>query len=130
MNREIKFRGLRTDGKGWVYGDLMTNGSITHISNFDNGVNREQHEVKPETVGQYVKNVFVNGVSVDLFEGDIETYDVEDGIATAVIEACETDGETYGNMVFGFRSRLLSLKHHEDGDEEVGYSITGNIHTP
>jgi hypothetical protein len=52
--RPIKFRGLRTDGKGWVYGDLMTNGSITHISNFDNGVKREQHEVKPETVGQFV----------------------------------------------------------------------------
>ena len=24
MNRTIKFRGLRTDGKGWVYGDLAT----------------------------------------------------------------------------------------------------------
>jgi hypothetical protein len=68
MSREIKFRGLRADGKGWVCGDLMTNGSIAHISNFDNGVNREHYEVKPETVGLFITELYGD---TPVYNGDI-----------------------------------------------------------
>lgn len=74
MKREIKFRGLRVDGKGWVYG-YYVGGETKHFicaSPFD-----IQYEVLPDTVGQLtgmeahlvmkLKNVFV--------EYDFRCYD-------------------------------------------------------
>lgn len=66
--RQIKFRGLRVDGKGWVYGDLLQN-YIHHKS----GATIQQggcivYEVIPETVGQFTGRTDVNGV--EIYEGD------------------------------------------------------------
>lgn len=57
MKREIEFRGLRSDGLGWVYGDLVRNGnrkviSVQYSSHVDDF---ECYEVIPETVGQYTE---------------------------------------------------------------------------
>jgi len=64
MNREIEFRGLRSDGT-WIYGDLVRQDGKTYI--FDETM--DSHEVDPETIGQYTGLKDKNGVK--LFEGDV-----------------------------------------------------------
>lgn len=51
--RQIKFRGLRTDGKGWVYGDMFN--ATTGATIIENGGESlgSFHFVIPESVGQF-----------------------------------------------------------------------------
>jgi hypothetical protein len=62
--RIIKFRGLRVDGKGWVYGhyydDEIQSFIIYEINTY---------EVIPESVGQFTGKLTIN--HMEIYEGDL-----------------------------------------------------------
>lgn len=67
MNRQIKFRGLRVDGKGWVYGSLqLPYKPFDEYYIWDTHINKIK--VKPDSVGQFTGISDKNGV--EIYEGD------------------------------------------------------------
>jgi hypothetical protein len=67
MTRETLFRGLRTDGGGWVEGDLVHH-HPTGRTFIAKGLAEPIIEVHPDTVGQYMGLTDKNGKKV--FIGD------------------------------------------------------------
>jgi len=73
--REIKFRGLRVDGKGWVYGyyfiDLENKKTYIHLierENTPDGWMVKCYEVIPESVGEFTGLTDKNGVEICEFD--------------------------------------------------------------
>ncbi len=64
--RKIKFKALRTDDKGWIYGDLWQLEESVWISRVE-----LNYEVKPSTVCQYVCE---DADENEVYVGDIVTY--------------------------------------------------------
>lgn len=78
MERQIKFRGLRTDGKGWVYGDLLQ-----EYPHHNTGATIQQHgclvyEVHSDTVGQFTGLHDKNGK--EIYEGDFLSNGSDDNV--------------------------------------------------
>lgn len=85
MNREILFRGKRTDGGDWVHGTYHHSADNKHhyilqreafldtTPEFLKLYAYEVHEVGPETVGQYIG--LTDKAGIKIFEGDLLEYD-------------------------------------------------------
>ena len=137
MQREIKFRGLRTDGKGWVYGYYRRNtfynklgdepvevytkhfiGSYDNLNLFDNIF--EQVEVIPESVGQFTGLKDKNGI--EIYEGDLlkhEDYKGHDSKEWEVI---------FYSGAFFMAGLPRKIRIYNLGDRLNQIEMTGNIH--
>lgn len=76
--RNIQYRGLRTDGEGWVYGDLLSSlehGTLIMETFHDSGNGMDEppcdyqdsFQVHPETIGQ---SLIPDIKGVMIYEGD------------------------------------------------------------
>ena len=103
MEREILFRGKRTNNREWIVGSFFDYCGIPNILSKGSCT---VHHVIPETVGQFTGKTHKSGVKI--FEGDIVEYTNKDGTkARYVIEWNEvlsawvakwTDGEGHMNL--------------------------------
>lgn len=85
MNREIKFRGRKPNGK-WLYGYLLGNekGHLAIVQPFKiNSYNeRSKCEVEIDTIGQFTGSTDKNGK--EIYEGDILKADYYDTLHEVV----------------------------------------------
>ena len=120
MNREILFRGKRTDNGEWVEGYLCEchhkdTGKYDYAIQemFENGY--IMHEVIPETVGQYTGLTDKNGNRI--FEGDICKHRSNYSGNTIISVVTYTDGH------------FLALVCENSGFElSEKLEVIGNIH--
>lgn len=134
--REILFRG-KCIGKGeWVYGLVVKTekGNVFIVNTAEEygcgiciqeDANRKNHQVIPETVGQYIGLTDKNGKKV--FEGDIMAYERDDG--TDRVEGVVAYGKfncTCCDGVYGWHitdgGDIRDLKH------DPWLYVCGNIH--
>lgn len=119
--RTILFRGKRVDNNEWVYGfyafDKIKERHVI-CNEFDGSV-----KVVPETVGQLAMTIQFNGKHV--FEGDIVTYDSEDGLVTAKVIFKENEDDDM--CLSGFEMEFISVEEYAD-DSSYEFTVIGNIH--
>lgn len=125
--REILFRGKRIDNGEWVYGNYAftdVNGKKYFI--FQN--KPLEHEVIPETVGQYTGLTDKNGKKI--FEGDIIRFD--ENLYTVQRE-CDTPGGYWAETGYilkhiGWSDYTSFTSTIDDWENECQVFIIGNIH--
>ena len=130
MDRYL-FRGLRTDGEGWVYGHFINNPESNRTKMIywkeENGLMWSYNAtVIPETVGQWTGLTCKNR-TVNVFEGDKFRYRLNRRYYESVI--------IFENGCFGFMENSYFIPLYQLADSqgdldyfEVDFEVIGNIH--
>lgn len=122
--REIKFRGLRTDGKGWASGVYIPAGNEkTYISQrLDGEPYAVMQAVNPDTVGQFTGLTDAHGV--EIFEGDVLSYYIEEYHC----ERTERRQVTFSDGCYWLVSDRGDDALHEVQTHDDEMEIVGNVH--
>jgi uncharacterized phage protein (TIGR01671 family) len=136
---EIKFRGLRKDGKGWAYGYYFIDleNKLPYIMLSERKQDKEEWMVKsleviPETVGQYVGSTDENGK--EIYSGDKIRFKYLDKQEEEEFAYCESTVEfekgAFRCREFGYdyesKKQVPMTLFEFIEDEEI--EIIGNIH--
>lgn len=134
MDRYL-FRGLRTDGEGWVYGNLVVanDNKAAHIYQWKQNIKtsyiHEIVEVIPETVGQWTGLTYQSFANPDevitekVFQGDKFRYRLNGRYYVSIV--------ILYNGCFGFmeNSYFFPLYTLADSEGDLDYfEVIGNIH--
>ena len=122
MNREIKFRGKRTDNGEWIYGNFVRPNYIVTYINKNELLETEIIEINPKTVGQFIEICDKNGN--EIYGGSI---------AQTVCENLKVRLSKF--EYFWNEDKAQFQKRREDGNiyacdkiSEGGKEIIGNIY--
>ena len=120
MEREIKFRGLRTDGKGWVYGYYFYDNQAIQSYIIDDETNVD---VFSESVGQFTGLHDKNGT--EIYEGDFVmfyTMRYRDGVS------CKVEWDNRGMWIPFRDDDYIQDEFGYWFIFDLGFEIKGNIH--
>lgn len=130
MNREIKFRGKRTDTGGWVYGSLIQDSYMCEIRTMGNDEELPGYnDVNPETVGQYTGLKDRNGK--EIYEGDILLLSDKNTYQELVVVEQGPYGWVFYNpkTVLRFKDGSYTYRAVENYRRLFGIGeVIGNIH--
>jgi hypothetical protein len=127
---QYKFRGKRTDGKGWIYGSYIQRGDLHFIEvplGEGDRIDYWMHQVDWTTVGMCTGLKDINGAEV--WEGDIYHTNVSGSLYQILFVS--------GAFVGGKDTKScspLGWQPDDNGDDlaldktEIWLSIAGNVH--